>query len=109
MTLDATEFIRRFLLHVLPKKFKKIRYFGFLSPRYKAKNIKLIRKLMHDDKDYTPPVDEPLEDMMQRLTGIDIKKCPKCGNGRMARIIELLPEHIDYILPVKKEVAWNTS
>ena len=64
---------------------------------------------MHDDKDYTPPVDEPLEDMMQRLTGIDIKKCPKCGNGRMARIIELLPEHIDYILPVKKEVAWNTS
>ncbi len=40
MTLAAEEFIRRFLLHVLPKGFKKIRYFGFLSPRYKSENIK---------------------------------------------------------------------
>jgi len=108
MTLDATEFIRRFLLHVLPKK--KIRYFGFLSPRYKAKNIKLIRELLQDDSEgSTYPVDEPLEDMMFRLTGIDVKTCPKCKKGRMARIFKLLPEYTDYILPIKKEVAWNTS
>ena len=43
MTLEADEFIRRFLLHVLPKGFRKIRYFGFLSPRYKKENIRIIR------------------------------------------------------------------
>ncbi|WP_394699500.1 transposase [uncultured Desulfobacter sp.] len=46
MCLDAEEFIRRFLLHVLPKGFRKIRHFGFLSPRYKTTNINLIRQLM---------------------------------------------------------------
>lgn len=94
MTLDATEFIRRFLLHVLPKKFKKIRYFGFLSPRYKAKNIELIRQLTQDEKkEATHPclADEPLEDIVQRLIGIDIKACPKCGKGRLARLYKLLP------------------
>ncbi|NOX33203.1 MAG: hypothetical protein GXP56_05625 [Deltaproteobacteria bacterium] len=47
--------------------------------------------------------------MMQRLTGINIKVCPKCGKGRLARIFKLLPEYMDYILPSKKETAWNTS
>jgi len=46
MTLDADEFIRRFLLHVLPKGLMKIRYFGFLSHTNKKEQIPLIRKLM---------------------------------------------------------------
>ena len=45
MTLEAVEFIRMFLLHVLPKGFKKIRYFGFLSPRCKALNLERVRQL----------------------------------------------------------------
>ena len=49
MTLTAEEFIRRFLTHVLPKGFRKIRYFGFLSPRYKTENIRIIRELVGDD------------------------------------------------------------
>ncbi len=110
MTLDATEFIRRFMLHVLPRGFKKIRHFGFLSPRYKKNNIKTIRDLVQDNgQEYTHSVDEPLEDMMHRLTGINIKACPKCGKGRLARLFKLLPEYMDYILPSKKEVAWDTS
>jgi len=110
MTLDATEFIRRFLLHVLPKKFKKIRYFGFLAPRYKKDNIKIIRELVQDDcKESTEPVDESLQDMMLRLTGINIKECPKCGKGRMARIFKLLPEYMGYILPTRMKPAWDTS
>ncbi|MCD4719705.1 MAG: transposase [Desulfobacula sp.] len=60
MRFEATEFIRRFLLHVLPRGFKKIRHFGFFSPRYKAKNIKLIREFLQDDcKEYIPPVEGP--------------------------------------------------
>jgi hypothetical protein len=110
MTLDATEFIRRFLLHVLPRGFKKIRHFGFLSPRYKKNNIKLIRELIQDNsQEFTRPDIESLETMMQRLTGINIKACPKCGKGRLARLFKLLPEYGNYILPPKKEAAWNTS
>lgn len=112
MILDAVEFTRRFLLHVLPKGFKKIRHFGFLSPRYKTQNIRLIRQLAqnnNEDKADPRPDDESLEMMMQRLTGINIRTCPKCGKGRLARIYKLLPEYVDYILPSQKEVAWNTS
>jgi hypothetical protein len=49
MTLDASEFIRRFLLHVLPKGFFKIRYFGFLSHTIKKELIPLIRKLIGNE------------------------------------------------------------
>ena len=110
MALDAVEFIRRFLLHILPKGFKKIRHFGFLSPRYKAANIKLIRQLTRDgSKESEPPDGESLEEMMRRITGIDIKVCPKCGKGRLTRLYKLLPEYLGYILPPEKEAAWNTS
>ncbi|QBH12320.1 IS91 family transposase [Desulfobacter hydrogenophilus] len=110
MTLDAVEFIRRFLLHVLPRGFKKIRHFGFLSPRYKAVNIKLIRKLTGDKfKEPAHPENESVEEMMHRLTGIDIKACPKCGKGRLTRLYELLPVYIGYIVPNKKVAAWDTS
>ncbi len=110
MTLDATEFIRRFLLHVLPKRFKKIRYFGFLAPRYKKANIKIIRELVQGtDHEVAHSVDESLEDMLLRLTGINIKGCPKCGKGRLVSLFKLLPEYMDYILPPKKEAAYNSS
>ncbi len=110
MTLDTVEFLRRFLLHVLPKGFKKIRHFGFLSPRYKTRNIKLIRKLTGDEfKEPRHPENESVEEMMHRLTGIDIKACPKCGKGRLTRLYELLPVYTGYIVPNRKEAAWNTS
>lgn len=97
MTLDAVEFIRRFLLHVLPKGFKKIRYFGFLSPRYKKQNIKLIRQLCHYD----------FKACAQ--DSVYIRTCPKCSEGQLVRLIKLLPEYVKYILPPRKEAAWNTS
>jgi predicted transcriptional regulator len=104
------EFIRRFLLHVLPRGLKKIRYFGFLSPRYKNRNIELIRKLADvEPKDPIRPAGESVEKMMRRLTGIDIRACPKCGKGRLTRLYELLPVFASYIVPSQKEAAWNTS
>jgi hypothetical protein len=110
MTLDAVEFIRRFLLHVLPKGFKKIRHFGFLSPRYKAGNIELIRRLTGDElKAPANHEKESVEEMMHRLTGIDIKACPKCGKGRLTRLYNLLPVYTGYIVPNQKKAAWNTS
>ena len=46
MTLEATEFLRRFLMHVLPPRFVKIRYFGFLANRRRTQNIVLARTLL---------------------------------------------------------------
>lgn len=92
MTLEAHEFIRRFLLHVLPDGFMKIRYFGFLSHRNKARDIALIRKLI--DPQWTAPkkTEETIQEMMLRLTGIDITICSHCRQGRLFVIGRLLPQ-----------------
>jgi len=114
--LDVEEFIRRFLLHVLPKGFRKIRYFEFLSPRYKTQNIEKIRELMNEGSEgYAFPKSESIQEMMLRLTGTDItwrshvKRCPKCKKGRMVQLYELLPKHFDYIVPTQAKEICNTS
>ncbi len=82
ITISAVEFIRRFLLHSLPKRFVKIRYYGFLANRYRTKNLKRIRLLMGLDQ---PAVKDilPLEEIMLKITGIDISICPVCNEGKM--------------------------
>ena len=89
MTLDADEFIRRFLLHVLPKGFFKIRYFGFLAHTNKKEQIPLIRKLIDPDATLPEKIKESISEMMLRLTGIDISCCPKCKKGKMIPIRKL--------------------
>ena len=92
MTLDAKEFIRRFLLHVLPKGLIKIRYFGFLAHTNKKKEIPLIRKLIDPYATLPEKIKETIYEMMLRLTGIDITCCPKCMKGKMT-LIRKLPKH----------------
>jgi len=89
MTLDADEFIRRFLLHVLPKGLIKIRYFGFLAHTNKKKDIPLIRKLIDADATFPEKINESISEMMLRLTGTDITCCPVCKKGKMIRIRKL--------------------
>lgn len=83
MTLDATEFIRRFLLHVLPERFMKIRYFGFLANICKRKAVLLIRRLIGVDMEIRAFVKETIREKMLRLTGKDILLCPHCEKGHM--------------------------
>jgi len=84
MKLEAEEFIRRFLLHVLPDGFMKIRYFGFLFHRNRKKNIELIRGLIGTvETGETKTEKETVEQMMLRLAGIDIALCPRCRKGKM--------------------------
>jgi hypothetical protein len=92
MTIDADEFIRRFLLHVLPNGFMKIRYFGFLAHKNKQKAIALLRKLIDPDAKLPEKMKETILEMMLRLTGKDITCCPECKRGKM-RIIKKLPKH----------------
>jgi len=95
MTLDADEFIRRFLLHVLPKGFFKIRYFGFLSHTNKKHLIPLIRKLIDANAILPEKINESISEMMLRLTGIDIGCCPRCKKGKMT-VIRKLPLQDDF-------------
>lgn len=89
MDLSADEFIRRFLLHVLPKGFMKIRYFGFLSNIKKRESIQIIRLLTDSKKELLEQAKETVPQIIQRVTGIDITCCPQCHKGKMVTIKEL--------------------
>ena len=97
MTIDANEFIRRFLLHILPKGFMKIRYFGFLAHKNKKQAIPILRKLINPKAILPEKVKETIQEMMLRLTGIDIACCPKCKKGKMI-IIKKFPEPNRHLL-----------
>jgi hypothetical protein len=92
MTLTADEFIRRFLLHILPGGFMKIRYFGFLSHKNKKEAVALIRKLIDKNLKLPEKIKESIIEMMLRLTGTDITCCPKCKKGKM-EVIKKLKDH----------------
>ena len=90
MTLSAAEFIRRFLLHVLPSGFMKIRYYGFLAHTNKKKAIPLLRKLIDGSAELPQEINETIVEMMLRLTGTDIMCCPECGKGKLKLAKKLL-------------------
>jgi hypothetical protein len=77
MTLDAAEFIRRFLLHVLPHGFVKIRHFGFLSNRNRKTCLESCRRALGAAE---PPTSAPetWQESLLRITGIDVTRCPIC-------------------------------
>lgn len=95
MIVSAPEFIRRFLLHVLPENFMKIRYFGFLSHRNKKKAVKTIRQLIDPAAGMPQKVEETYLEMMKRLTGQDLLCCPHCKKGRMTIIKKLSNQYLD--------------
>ncbi len=92
MTLPADEFIRRFLLHVLPHRFMKIRYYGFLANKIRRKSILLIRRLIGIAVEIAPLIKETLQEKILRITGKDIYLCPECKQGRMICQRILLPD-----------------
>jgi predicted Zn-ribbon and HTH transcriptional regulator len=89
MSLSAEEFMRRFLLHILPAGFMKIRYFGFLAHRNKQQTVALIRTLIDPHAAVPVKIKEPIFAMMLRLTGNDITCCPQCKKGVMTLIRKL--------------------
>jgi Putative transposase len=91
MTLAAEEFMRRFLMHVLPKGFQRIRHYGFLANCCRGRKLALCRQLLrmaldepgcHLKKDYRQRYEE--------LTGRSLTQCPVCQQGKMF-VIEVLP------------------
>ncbi len=78
MTLKAEEFIRRFLLHVLPKNFKKIRHFGIFSNGLRTKNIALARDLLNVITDKLEKIESGFNGLLEKLL-----ICPRCQLGTL--------------------------
>jgi hypothetical protein len=91
MTLKAEEFIRRFLLHVLPDGYVRIRHFGFLANRYKKENIKRCREFIGDSKRLPESANKTTQELILELTGVDITVCPCCKEGTMRIVEEISP------------------
>ena len=81
MKLHVKEFMRRFLLHVLPTGLVRIRHYGILSSRVKNKNASLIKQLCKVKHCFTKKLEENWKDTLNRLTGVDPDKCPNCDTG----------------------------
>ena len=90
MTLEADEFIRRFLLHVLPQGLQRIRYYGLMGNRHREEKLAKCRQLldmapkMPADTDVEAPSD--YRDRYQALTGVSLHQCPICRVGRMLAV-----------------------
>jgi Putative transposase/Transposase zinc-binding domain len=91
MTLSAIEFVRRFVMHVLPTGFVRIRHYGLLSHNQRLRKLALCRKLLSEtcppESNTAPPTTEPKETLEVTPT----KVCPVCGARRMAVIAEFAP------------------
>jgi hypothetical protein len=90
MTLDATEFLRRFCLHILPPKFMKIRHYGILSSRTKPKlrmqQMKMGVIVIEKEKQGKTEK-KGWKELSKEKLGFDVEKCPCCKTGKMVRIL----------------------
>jgi predicted Zn-ribbon and HTH transcriptional regulator len=97
MRLQTEEFIRRFLLHVIPKGFVRVRHFGLLANRSKSLLSKC-RQLLNLSPTVPKLPQRSVQELMLQLTGIDISRCPLCQKGTLVFLANL---------PVA--AAWNSS
>jgi len=98
MELAVEEFLRRFLLHVVPDGFVRLRHFGLLANRRRAAALAQCRALLAQPSP-PPAASESARDLMLRVTGLDIERCPVCQQGRLRQVERLPP------MPA----AWDTS
>jgi hypothetical protein len=95
MTLDAVEFLRRFLLHVLPRGFMHIRYYGFLANRNRHQKLQHIRSLLGTEKASTQnqpsavSSDNPTSDTRDDAPD-ELNICPQCKSGRLLLVGKIL-------------------
>ena len=94
MPLDAAEFLRRFLLHVLPPGFHRIRHYGFLDNRHRVAQLALCRQLLGMLMPVRPAAPGPRDyrDVYEALTGVSLRACPLCQHGQMVRVATLPPD-----------------
>jgi len=109
MTLDAVEFIRRFLLHVLPNGFMRIRYYGFLANRKRREKIALCRRLLGlgDKPSISPP--QPVQEGLDAPSQLDdFTLCPVCKKGHMINVETIQPQP-SWVLQLACSLVHDTS
>jgi hypothetical protein len=102
MTLEAHEFIRRYLSHILPDGFMRVRYFGFLANAVKKNTISLIRSLLSSKQQINSTNESTLE-LIERVMGINLTQCKQCKIGQLVQIERFKPNTIPVSIP------WDTS
>ena len=103
MTLDADEFIRRFLLHVLPDGFHRIRHYGYLANGVRVAKLAHCRRLLAAPEPAPPVAAADYRERYQQLTGRSLDLCPCCG-GLMVEIA-IIPRATAFAATA----PWNTS
>ncbi len=88
LALKSNEFIRRFLLHALPKKFMRIRHAGFLANRCKKKDLLKCRKILGQNN-IPEKSNKSVAQLMLELTGLDIFTCPFCKKGKLNKMFKI--------------------
>jgi Putative transposase/Transposase zinc-binding domain len=88
-TLPGIEFTRRFLLHVVPRRFVRVRHYGFLANGVKRRRLALARSLLGAPPSPSPTENESIQQTYQRLTGKDPSLCPVCTVGRLVLVHEI--------------------
>jgi hypothetical protein len=94
LTLTTDEFIRRFLLHVLPRGFQRLRQFGFLANRRRREKLTLCRQLLGsaaEQTDTNPPLPRDYHSLYETVTGQSLQQCPACRTGTMKLTEYLAP------------------
>lgn len=99
MELPGPDFLRRFLAHVLPPGFVRIRYVGGLAHPTRREWLAQSRQLLADAgatlRPPAPPRAETWQEQLQRLTGVDVTRCPRCRTGRLILVERLPPERTE--------------
>ncbi len=103
MTLDADEFIRRFLLHVLPDGFHRIRHYGYLANGVRVAKLAHYRRLLAAPEPAPPSRAADYRERYEQITGRSLDLCPCCG-GRMVEI-GIIPRASAFAATA----PWNTS
>jgi hypothetical protein len=99
MSLDGGEFIRRFLIHVLPAGFHRIRYYGFLGNGHRAQKLALCRDLLGMAPAIAAAPAPDYRDQYEALTGRSLRQCPRCRAGIMVVIECISPPRVCQRVP----------
>jgi Putative transposase len=98
MTLRADEFMRRFLLHVLPRGFQRIRQFGLLANRRRQKQLARCRELLGTATRATEPLPSDYKSLYETVAGKSLVHCPACRTGNM-KLSKPLASLVSYGVP----------
>ena len=112
MTLNAVEFLRRFLMHVLPSGFMHIRHYGFLANRVRKEKLSLCRQLLEDDASIqtSSPLEQPQSAIIDLMENVQSSLCPVCKIGRLSTTQSIFPltkERLRLTLILGKETGYT--